>query len=444
MSRQSTTRLVYLTAGAGGMYCGSCLHDNALAKAIGRLGWDVQLVPLYTPIRTDEQDVSVDQVFLGGLNVYLQQWLPWFRYLPRMLDRFLDRPWLIRRVTSRAIEIDASRLGALALSVLRGSDGNQRKEVHRLVDWLQRTARPDVIVISNLLVSGFAREWKRRSRVPVLVTLQGDDVFLEGLPESFRRPCLDQIRKLDSQIDGYLVHSRSYADRMQDYLGLPGDKMRITPLGIDTQDFEARARTRSEEDAFRIGYLARLAPEKGLHHLVDAFLELQSMPVAATPHLEIAGWLGPEHRTYAERQFERLRSAGLETRFRYHGVLDRQQKLDFLSRQIDVFSVPTEQAEPKGLFLLEAMAAGVAVVQPAIGSFPEILAASREVGWLVPPRDPKALASAWQRLSADSATRVRLGSRAREFVLRERNGAAMAQATIDVLREFLSPTTRPE
>ena len=69
-------RIAYITAGAAGMYCGSCLHDNTLAAALLELGEDVVLVPTYTPLRTDEPDVSIDRVFFGGINVYLQEKVP--------------------------------------------------------------------------------------------------------------------------------------------------------------------------------------------------------------------------------------------------------------------------------------------------------------------------------------------------------------------------------
>ncbi|MCZ6539665.1 MAG: glycosyltransferase family 1 protein, partial [Chloroflexi bacterium] len=51
-------KVAYLTAGAGGMYCGSCMRDNTLAAALLRSGRDVVLIPIYSPIRTDEADVS--------------------------------------------------------------------------------------------------------------------------------------------------------------------------------------------------------------------------------------------------------------------------------------------------------------------------------------------------------------------------------------------------
>ena len=59
------------------------MHDNTLARALLQLGVDVQLVPMYTPIQTDEDDVSIDKVFFGGINVYLQQRIGLFRFLPK-------------------------------------------------------------------------------------------------------------------------------------------------------------------------------------------------------------------------------------------------------------------------------------------------------------------------------------------------------------------------
>ena len=167
----SETKIVYLTAGAGGMFCGSCMHDNALAAAMKRSGWDIQLVATYTPIRTDEADISVDHVLFGGLNVFLQQKVPLLRFLPAALDRFLDNPKLIRRVTAKAMHTDPKTLGALAVSMLKGTLGNQRKEVFEMVRWL-KLAEPDVLIFTNALIGGSVPELKRQFDVPVIVTLQ--------------------------------------------------------------------------------------------------------------------------------------------------------------------------------------------------------------------------------------------------------------------------------
>ena len=402
-------RIAYLTAGAAGMYCGSCLHDNTLAAALVRLGVDIQLIPTYTPIRTDEQDVSVDFVFFGGINVYLQQKSALFRWLPSVLDRILDRPWLLRRATARSTAIDPKFLGDLAVSMLRGEHGYQRKEVRRLCRFLASDVQPNLVVLTNMLIGGCIPELKRTLGVPVLVTLQGDDAFLEYLPEPHKTRCFEQIRRLVRDVDGFLVHSRYYAEFMTGYFGIPPDKLHVVPLGIDTRDF-AEPESATEQDAASsrpptIGYLARLAPEKGLHVLVDAFIELRRRPGMDNVQLRIAGWLGEQNRAYAESQFDKLRAAGLGDAFQYVGEVDRQGKTEFL-RSLDILSVPTTQREPKGLFVLESLAAGVPVVLPDHGAFPELVA-STGGGCLTPPNDPSALAATLAELLQD-ARRLRL------------------------------------
>ncbi len=434
MNSNSNRRVTYLTAGAAGMYCGSCMHDNTLARALNQAGCDTLLVPTYTPIRTDETDAAVDQVFFGGINVYLQQKIPVFRHVPRFLDRLLDRPWLIRQVTSRAIETNAALLGSLTVSMLKGQAGNQKKEVKRLIDWLQRTARPDVVILSNILIGGCIETLKQSLNVPIIVTLQGDDIFLESLQEPHKSQAFQLIAKIDRDVDAYLVHSRFYADFMAQYLKLDRDKMHITPLGIDTSDFVSPWPTASR-DFKNIGFLARLTADKGLHVLVDAFIHLKKDPQFDDVRLLIAGWLGADHRQFSESQFDKLKAAGLSRDVRYLGEVDRRQKLDML-RSIDVLSVPTVYPDPKGLDVLEALAAGAAVVQPAHGVFPELID-DLGGGLLVEPENPSALADALQRLLLDDPLRQQMGAAGRAAVLERRNAQSMAANTIAVIDDVL-------
>lgn len=431
------TKLVYLTAGAGGMFCGSCMHDNALTHALKDEGWDIQLVPTYTPIRTDEQDVSVDQVLFGGVNVYLQQKVPLLRYVPAFLDRFLDSPWLIRRVTSRAMETNPTMLGKLALSMLQGTQGNQRKEVRQIVKWL-KLVDPGLIIFSNALIGGCIELLKQETQIPVLVTLQGDDVFLDGLKEPFKSRCIQRISEIAQNVDGFVVQSEFFRDYMAEYFSIPIDKFHVTPLGLDLKDFarfRGPASDRRDERPPTIGYLARLAPEKGLQHLIDGFLELKSRPGNEAVQLRLAGWLGPDHQAFAEKQFQRLEDAGRTNDYEYLGAIERSEKLDFLS-QIDLLSVPTEYLEPKGLYALEAMAAGVPVVLPRHGAFPELVEPS-EGGLLVPPRDPVAWADAVEQLLGDDERREAMGQRGQAYVWEQRNAKQMAASTSAVIREFV-------
>jgi glycosyltransferase involved in cell wall biosynthesis len=426
--------VAYLTAGAAGMYCGSCMHDNTLARGLSRLGVDIQLIPTYTPIRTDEENVSIDQVFFGGINVFLQQKVPLLRFVPRFLDRVLDSPRLIRWATLRGIDISPQSLGALTVSMLQGNSGRQRKEVARLCDWLAASVKPDLINFTNVLIAGCAPALKKRLGVPLLVTLQGDDIFLDDLLEPYRTRAFAEIAKIVESIDGFLVHSRFYADYMSEYLKIPRDKFRVTPLGIDTSDFATARAAATASRPPTIGYLARLSKEKGLHLLVDAFIELRRRPKMREARLHLAGWLGETNRAYAEEQFARLREAGLGDAFRYFGAVDRAEKLAFLD-SIDVLSTPTIYRDPKGLFVLEALAAGVPVVQPDHGAFPELIAATGG-GRLFPPGDALALADALQALLCDSASREQLAIQGRAAVHERFHSQATAQAVLEIYRQF--------
>lgn len=434
INKRGPLRVVYITAGAAGMICGSCLHDNTLARALIRLGHDVQLIPLYTPLRTDEEDVAAEQVFFGGINVYLQQKSAVFRWLPRWLDRWLDNPRLIDLAAGRSVKIEPLQVADLAISVLRGSGGVLRKEVERLIDWLTEGERPDVVVLSNVLTAGWVPELKRRMKVPVVVTLQGDDIFLRGLPPEHEAKARELIHHLAGSIDLFLVNSHFYADAMAEYLKLDRQRFRIVPLGIETSDFETM--DPEKRDTGRpptVGYLARLTPEKGLDLLADAFIKLREKPGMAEARLRIAGWLGENHRRFVEQVFKRLETAGLAGSYEYWGEVDRGGKLNFL-KSIDVLAVPTSYRDPKGLFALEALAAGVPVVLPGHGAFPELL---QELGGglLHRPLDAASVADRLYELLASEELRRELGTSGRQAVLSKRNAQQMAMRTLEVLFE---------
>jgi len=427
--------VAYLTAGGAGMFCGSCMRDNTLVAALAELDCEPILVPLYTPIRTDEESVTIDRVFMGGVNVYLQQKAGLFRWLPRSLDGWLSSPWLLNRVAARSVNVDAKVLGDLTLSMLRGEHGQQSKEITRLVDWLKAEVEPDLVVLSNVLIAGSVSALKRDLGAPVLATLQGDDIFWDGLPESHRETCLAEIRRLCQEIDGFITFSNYYADFMAEQLRVPRSKFHLTPLGLASPPATPEE-PRSEPSAPRIGYFARVTPAKGFDRLVDAWLALRRRPGMENVELWAGGWLGESDRPFFNLQRDRIKAAGSSDAFHYIGSPEtREEKFAFL-RRLDVLSVPTSYREPKGLYVLEALASGVPVVQPDHGAFSEMVPASGG-GLLVPPGDAEALADAWARLLGDPALRKQLGEAGERWVLETMAPRKAAEATLDVFRKFL-------
>ena len=398
-------RILSITAGAAGMYCGSCARDNALALELLARGHEVTLLPLYTPTTTDEQNVSSRRVLFGGISVYLQQYVSLFRWTPRFVDRLLDAPRVIRAFADRSISTDPKLLGDLTVSMLQGRQGVLRKEFEKLLAWLDDEPVPDVVILPNALLIGLAEPLRERLKRPVYCTLQGEDLFLDGLVEPYRRQTFELIRGHVRHVDRFLAVSDFYVPVMADLLTVARDRIKVVPIGINMTGYQPRDARAGDE--FRVGYFARVAPEKGLHLLADAYGLFRQRTAGSPARLMAAGYLGGAYRGYLQDVRERLERAGLGGEFSYDGAVDRAGKLSFL-RSIDVLSVPATYDEPKGFFLLEAMASAVPVVQPRRGAFPEIVDRTGG-GLLVEPDSPGALADGLYELWRDRPLRERLG-----------------------------------
>jgi glycosyltransferase involved in cell wall biosynthesis len=430
-------KILSITAGAGGMYCGSCLRDNAIASELVARGHDVTLLPLYTPLRTDEPNVSRSTVLFGGISVYLQQHSKLFRRTPRFIDRLLDSPRLISAFADRSVSTDPRLLGELTISMLEGERGVLRKEFEKLLEWLADEPAPDIVNLPNSLLIGLAGPIRQALNCPVCCTLQGEDLFLEGLADPYRERALDLIRSKVADVDCFIAVSEYYAPVMSRLLRIPAERMAVVPLGINLTGYEKRSRGAGGDEPFRVGYFARVAPEKGLLVLAEAYRQFRRGTGQTAARLEAAGYLSRAHVPYLEEVRRTLDRAGLAGEFVYHGAVDRSGKLAFL-RTLDVLSVPAPYDEPKGVFLLEAMASGVPVVQPRRGAFTEIVEKTGG-GLLVAPDDPAALAQALHSLQQDRSLAERLGELGFLGVREQYSIRRSADRLLDVYDALIAP-----
>ncbi len=423
-------KIAYITAGAAGSFCGSCLRDNTLVGELRRQGHDAILIPTYTPIRTDEVDFSDKRVFFGALNVVLQDWFSFFRHTPWFFDRLLDARPLLRWLSRFAGKTQAKDLVDLTLSMLRGEHGRQKKEFDKLVDWMKHDYRPDIIVLTNVLLSGMIPPLKDALGKPIIAMLQGDDIFLDALPAAARDRAKMLIRNNCIACDRYIATCRAYADFMSEYLGLPREKIDVVYPGIKLDGYSAKA-DRPASEPFTIGYFARICPEKGLHVLVDAYCLLKKQRPEANVRLRVAGYFGVAQEKFLAEREAKLAAAGLSNDYKRIDCPSHADKQRFL-RELDVLSVPTTYREPKGLYVLEAWASGVPVVQPRHGSFPELIEATGG-GVLVNPDDPADLARALAAMMDDRVAAATMGRSGRAGVEQRFHDAAMARETLAVL-----------
>jgi glycosyltransferase involved in cell wall biosynthesis len=318
----------------------------------------------------------------------------------------------------------------MTVSMLRGEDGYQRKDIGKLTRWLATEPAPDIVTLPNSLLTGLAKPIREAVRRPLCCTLQGEDLFLSQLPEPYRSQSWELVRANAAHVDCWAAVSEFAANYWRERLGIPASKIGVVPLGINVEDSDTSPRLPSAR--FTVGYLARVAPEKGLHLLAESYIKLRREMGFDGATLDAAGYLAPEHRGYLRDVEKKMREAGLGSEFRYRGELDRAHKIEFL-RELDVMSVPCTYDEPKGLSVLEAMANGVPVVEPRRGAFPEMLARTGG-GVLFEPDDERGLAQAIHALWKEREQLAELGRRGAAGVRAHYGVAQMAARALEVYR----------
>jgi glycosyltransferase involved in cell wall biosynthesis len=174
-----------------------------------------------------------------------------------------------------------------------------------------------------------------------------------------------------------------------------------------------------------------MCPEKGLDTLVEAFIRLRQRNRILHLKLRVGGGCGPGDAAFVRSLQARLQAKRYLSDVEFHPNLDRTAKQEFF-RSLTVMSVPALYGEAFGLYLLEAMASGVPVVQPRHGAFEELVEATGG-GVLCEPGSPEALADALEALLQDPAQVKRLAARGKETVHRDYSMGAMAARMV---REF--------
>jgi len=421
------------------MYCGGCFRDNALVAALRKAGHETLMVPLYLPLTLDEPDQSAGvPTFFGGINVYLDQKSALFRRAPKWLHNLLSAPALLKWASGRAAKTRATELGDLTLSMLRGEHGHQARELDDLIAWLKTQPRPDVICLSNALLAGLARKLKTELKSSIACLLGGEDSFLDSLPASAREAAWQTLIERAGDVDVFLPPSRYFAEAMGRRLKLRPEQIRVVPNGINLAGYgEYNGRTAAGPPV--LGYFARMCREKGLDTLVDAYLLLKKRETGKNLRLHIGGGCGPTDEPFVEEQRRKLAAAGVPGDTQFFPNVDHAGKIAFLEG-LTVFSTPALYGEAFGLYVIEALAAGVPVVQPRTAAFPELIEATGG-GVLCEPGNASSLADSIEQLLCDRKRARQLGLAGREVVAREFGIEPVAAKTLAAFEQAVKRNT---
>jgi glycosyltransferase involved in cell wall biosynthesis len=426
--------IAFLTPGTGSYYCGACMRDNALAKSLHAAGHRVSLLPMYLPLQLDEEkhQQNSDPIFFGGINVFLQQKIPLFRHAPRWLHNLLNHSALLRSAAKRSHMTSAREHGEMALAMLRIEDSRFGVELDKLIEFLANE-KPDVLCLGTALQAGMIRELKRRLNIRIICCFQGEDSFIDGLPEPYKAQTWSELRTRLLDADRLVAPSQFYADLMRRRLGAPDYDIRSMPNGIDLEGYQP---AKPDNAPPVIGYLARMIREKGIEHFVEAFIHLRTHLKHPHAVIHIAGAATTGDQKLIGSLKQRLAAAGVSDQVVWSPNVSREEKARMLS-SLTLFSVPAIYPEAFGLYLVEALAAGVPVVQPDASSFSEIVSTSG-AGVLVPPGNPMALAEAWHQL-LQSPERLKVyGENGRRAAERIYSVQAMRQRFLDLAEPLVA------
>ncbi len=428
---------MHIIPGSGGsFYCGNCLRDSKYVEALRKSDHMVVKLPMYLPLFADEHDLSREiPVFYGAISIYLKQQFPLFRKAPAWFDNMLNSKPMLKLASRFAGSTRAKGLEEMTVSMLLGEEGQQKEELERMVDWIVENCHPDVIHLSNALLLGLAHRLSERTHVPVICSLQDEDVWVDVMKPSAR----DHVWKLMSEksefVSAFISVSDYYAREMKQKMDIPEEKLMSVHIGVDPEDYKF---VPVSEKKRRIGYVSRMCHENGMDILVDAFILLKQKEGFEDVELVLTGGSTGDDKKFLADNRAKLKSNNLLHQVDFHEDFEEEGLRAFLEK-VTVASVPVRNGEAFGIYLLECMVSGVPVIQPALGAFPEIVELTGG-GVVFEPNSPEALAGAMEKLLNDPEEHDRLSRDGARGVEKHFHIDIQAERMVEVYRKAVQST----
>ena len=425
-------RIVHVIPGnGGGFYCENCLRDAAIVRTLRALGHDALVAPMYLPLPEPDFGRTDRRVFCGAVGLYLAESVPFLRGMPRWLERIVDSRPALALASRMSGSTDPSSLSELTLSMLAGEGDFYARELDGLARWIAREAKPDIVHLSNALILAIAGRIRSETRIPVVVSLQDEDTWIDELDPEDAERAWSLVGRQAANADLFMPVSDFYARSLAAKLGIDLERMRVVPIGIDVE----RYRTSVRADPPRIGYLSRLSERMGFGILAEAFALLKKMPGTEQATLAAMGGSTGSDRAFLKKTFAFLSSRGILKDVSVHRGFAPEERIDFLS-SLAALSVPASSGEAFGAFLIEAAASGVPAVQPRVGAYTEILSATGG-GVLTQSAAPREIADALSALLRDPGRAAAMAARGRAGVQAGYTTRTMAEGALQVFERAL-------
>jgi len=432
-------KILSIIPGSGDVfYCGNCFRDNLHAQALRRAGQDVIIMPLYLPL-TDKSFCADTPLFFPATSYYVSQKFFEDGKMPSVFEKMLDSPSILRLASSLSGTTSAKGMEQMTLSMIKGEDKNFAKQVEKLIHWIVNHDRPDVIHLSSSMLIGIAKAIKNQINVPVVCSLQDEELWLDSLEKEYTQEAWAAIRDNVSYVDRFIASSEFYKsvalNKMPEigevdvvYPGVNIEKYQnpSTPFKGALQSSVRQLPLEGGGGAATIGFFYRMNYENGLDILAQSFVQLKSENAIPNLKLKIGGGYTRENKHFVKNIRNILQPYMHDVIWSENYSLD--EHVDFY-KNISLICAPLRFNEAVGLYLCEAFAAGRPAVVPNTGSFGEI---TENAGLLYSPNDSKHLTEALRQLLLDAALYEKCKQNALRLSRERYNDATAAESLLKI------------
>jgi glycosyltransferase involved in cell wall biosynthesis len=429
-------KIVYLITGSGGsFYCANCYRDMLYVRAIRKVPDTVaKAIPLYLP---PDKEINMNKemdthVFFGAISMYLREKVRIFRNMPIFLEKFFNLKPFLKLAALMAGTTRSEGLEDMTLHMIEGDNAFRKDEVDRLVNYLNSEGKPDIVHLSNALILGLARQLKQRMNVKIVCSLLNEDDWVDDMVEPYRSKAWQMIAAESVYVDVFVTPSRYSKDLFIKKTGVKGDNIHVVPLGFDVP---AKERTKDPSSPPALGYFCRVSEHNGFDKLVDAFIGIKTNDLIPGLTLNVCGGYTGDDKPFISNQIKKIREHGLQKSIRIYPEFAGEKKAEFFNN-VDVVSVPVRKIDGYGLYILEANGAGIPVVQPATGAFPEILEITGG-GIIYSPDTVSELADSIVKLFNDHDLRIKLAETGNRRVRSELSLEKMSEGLKGVYEKLI-------
>jgi glycosyltransferase involved in cell wall biosynthesis len=425
-------KIVNIVPGFGGtFYCGNCLRDSGYTKSLIKLGHNAIMLPIYLPLNFNHDVEDSDTpIFYGAVNVYLKQNFKIFKNMPAWLERFFNSEWILKYAAKKAGSTRTEGLEEMTISMLNGKDGKQNVELQELIDFLRIHEKPDVVHLSNALLLGLAKEIRNQLKIPVVCSLQDEDVWVDAMNDHYQNITWKIMSERAEDVDAFIAVSDYYASEMKRKMNIPESKMHVVQIGIDPEIYKP---SKPVFNPPAIGYLSRMYPEHGFGLFIDAFIKLKEHDQFKDVKLKLTGGYTADDKPYVNKQVKKLKKRGFFMDVEFIEDFRKESLSEFFSK-ITILTVPVLKGEAFGTYQLESLVSGIPLVQPALGAFPEIIEKTGG-GVFYSPNTAEELASKWSELLSNPDKVMEMSEKGRKSVLEKYTNEVLTKKILVVYEQ---------